>query len=200
VFADGAEWSAGSAAQDDSQVCEACGAAPATVHVARLENGTVETSHICQSCAEELGEGLAGSAMMLSVPGLIGRLLGEGALDEEAQGAPLGPASDCFCGTCGTTFTDFRETGLLGCAHCYEVFAEYLPSAGEPGEAPSEEQPPGHSGKVPHRPARSGPEGREILRLRRMLIDLVDSERFEEAASVRDRLTELGEHLPRATR
>jgi protein-arginine kinase activator protein McsA len=33
---------------------------------------------------------------------------------------------------------------------------------------------------------------REVVRLRRMLSELVDRERFEEAAGVRDRLAELG--------
>jgi protein arginine kinase activator len=167
------------------------------VHVARFENGTVETSHICQSCAEELGEGLAGSAMMLAAPGLLGRLLGDTRLSEEAESGPTRLEDDCYCGTCGTTLTDFRETGLLGCAHCYEVFTEHLPPAGEPDQSSAGHAFTAHTGKVPHRPMAAGREGREILRLRRMLTDLVDSERFEEAASVRDRLSELGEQLPR---
>ncbi len=30
------------------------------------------------------------------------------------------------CPFCGTTFDDFRRTGLLGCAECYAVFRENL--------------------------------------------------------------------------
>ena len=56
-------------------------------------------------------------------------------------------------------------------------------------------EPAEHLGKIP----RSGPETdtlrHEILRLQRMLRELVDCERFEEAAGVRDRLAELGQRL-----
>ena len=30
------------------------------------------------------------------------------------------------CPACGTRFSDFRRTGLLGCAECYKVFREEL--------------------------------------------------------------------------
>ena len=30
------------------------------------------------------------------------------------------------CPYCGRTFDDFLHTSLLGCAHCYDVFAEEL--------------------------------------------------------------------------
>ena len=79
---------------------------------------------------------------------------------------------------------------MVGCAHCYQAFSgplrESLEETAE-GEA--------HEGKVPSRRLGDPKVGleRELLRLRRMLDELVESERFEEAAGVRDRLAELGE-------
>ena len=36
------------------------------------------------------------------------------------------PLEERVCPVCGTTFHDFRETGLLGCDNCYKVFDDYL--------------------------------------------------------------------------
>jgi protein arginine kinase activator len=35
------------------------------------------------------------------------------------------------CSQCGLTATEFWETGRLGCAHCYETFAEVITQAVE---------------------------------------------------------------------
>ena len=36
--------------------------------------------------------------------------------------------ADAACPVCGGTIEEFRKTGLLGCAHCYEAFREELTS------------------------------------------------------------------------
>ncbi len=95
-----------------------------------------------------------------------------------------------FCAVCGTTLTDVKESGLVGCSDCYKVFAEYLENLLVAGAEPVE-----HLGKIPRRGPETDSLRHEILRLQRMLRELVECERFEEAAGVRDRLTELGERL-----
>ncbi len=190
MFAEGAEPQPGGGAMR----CESCGVQPASVHVAKVEEGKIVTSDLCQSCAAELGREVAGSALVFAVPLGVGQVLG-GLLGSDQPHAPVevDDGLDTVCGVCGTTAADVREHGLLGCAACYEVFGPYLDdeSSGE-----SVDQVHYHLGKMPAR----GPEGagarREVLRLQRMLRELVESERFEEAAGVRDRLAELGE-MPR---
>ena len=56
-------------------------------------------------------------------------------------------------------------------------------------------EPVEHLGKMPRRGPESDTLRHEIMRLQRMLRELVECERFEEAAGVRDRLTELGQRL-----
>jgi protein arginine kinase activator len=78
----------------------------------------------------------------------------------------------------------------VGCPDCYRVFAEDLQKALEVDTKPTE-----HVGKVPRRGPENDSVRHEVMRLERMLRELVECERFEEAAGVRDRLTELGEKL-----
>jgi protein arginine kinase activator len=184
VFSEDSDWQMGG---EDSRLCESCGEQPSTVHVTRIENGTVSHSHLCQNCAEELGEQNDGAAVMFAVPAALGRLftnLMEKAADIQAGNLVGSPA----CAVCGTTLSDLRESGLLGCANCYRVFAGFLDDAPSP-HGPV--QAGNHLGKAPSRPAEGNTEALEVMRLQRMLRELVEHERFEEAASVRDRLAEL---------
>ena len=80
---------------------------------------------------------------------------------------------------------------MVGCSVCYQVFAEYLHTVVQ-GDAELS----AHLGKVPRRGSESDIARREVMRLQRMLRELVDCERFEEAASVRDKLSELGRSDP----
>jgi protein arginine kinase activator len=185
MFSEGSDWDI---TGGGSQVCESCGEQPATVHVARIEGGSVTHSHLCQSCAEELGEQSEGTAIMFAVPAALGRLfsnLVEKSTDVQAEVPGGGPV----CAVCGTTLGDLRETGLVGCAACYQVFAEHLQ---ETPSLPGSPRQGDHLGKVPNCPAEGAVEQMEVLRLQRMLRELVEHERYEEAASVRDRLAELG--------
>lgn len=190
MFAEGAEPQPGGATSQ----CESCGVQPATVHVAKVEDGRIVTTELCQSCATELGGEVAGTALVFVVPMGIGQVLG-GLLGASAEPRlPTDEFSELTCPVCGTTSAEVRERGLFGCAACYEAFASLFESASDEEDASPTAY---HLGKLPAR----GPEGavarREVLRLQRMLRELVEAERFEEAAGVRDRLAELGE-LPRS--
>jgi protein arginine kinase activator len=132
-----------------------------------------------------LVEQTEGTALVFAVPNLLSGLASRAArVDAETEREP--GASAKMCVVCGTTLSDVLETGLLGCAACYEVFAANLESGLGANQAGLD-----HLGKVPGRTMAGDPGQREVFRLRRMLKELIDSERYEEAASVRDRLAEL---------
>jgi len=173
-----------------SVTCERCVEEPASVHLLRVVDGTVSHTHLCPGCAEGMAEETEGLALVLAVPSVL-RSLGRGTVAEEpAQSVPGSEHKEQFCDVCGTTLTDLKESGLVGCAKCYEAFADYLETLLAGGAEPLE-----HLGKIPHRGPETDNLRHEMLRLQRMLRELVACERFEEAAGVRDRLTELGERL-----
>jgi protein arginine kinase activator len=172
--------------------CERCGEEPASVHLLRVVDGAVSHTHLCPECAEGIAEETEGLALVLAVPSAL-RNLGKSAAttDEDAVAAPpAGDIHDKFCGSCGTTSSDIKESGLVGCAKCYEIFTEELEAALQKGPESVE-----HLGKIPHRGPETDTLRHEMLRLQRMLRELIATERFEEAAGVRDRLTELGQQL-----
>ncbi len=185
MFAEESQWQVGGG---DTPTCESCGREVASVHILRLEGAELTRVHVCQSCAEDLVDQTEGTALVFAVPNLLSGLLSRAAKAEtDVEKQPGEPTKMCV--VCGTTLSDVLETGMLGCAACYEVFAPQLERGlGAGGSSHS------HLGKIPGRVAAGDPTQREVLRLRRMLKELVDSERYEEAASVRDRLAELAQH------
>jgi protein arginine kinase activator len=177
-----------------SVTCERCGEEPASVHLLRVVDGAVTHTHLCPLCAEGIAEETEGLALVLAVPSVL-RRLGRGSTSEETA-VPTSDAecNEHFCGVCGTTSSDVKESGLVGCSNCYKVFADYLESLLAGGAEVTE-----HLGKIPRRGPETDTLQHEILRLERMLRELVECERFEEAAGVRDRLTELGQRLGEGT-
>jgi protein arginine kinase activator len=174
---------------DGSTTCEMCGEEPATVHLLKVEGGAVTHTSLCPGCAESVAGENDGVALVLAVPSIL-RRLGNNSTPEGEQAKIQSEEDGVCCGVCGTTLSDLKESGVVGCAACYGVFAEYL----EGSSAGVDEQPE-HLGKVPQRGSASDTVRHEMLRLQRMLRELVETERFEEAASVRDRLAELTEQL-----
>lgn len=177
-----------------SVTCERCGEEPASVHLLRVVDGTVTHTHLCPGCAEGIAEETEGLALVLAIPSVFRQLTRGAGADESPASEQVCEHMEHFCQTCGTTLTDLKESGLVGCADCYKAFSEQLEGLLAPGAEPGE-----HLGKVPHRGPETDSLRHEMLRLQRMLRELVACERFEEAAGVRDRLTELGQRLGQET-
>ena len=172
-----------------SVTCEACGEEPATIHLLRVVDGGVSHTHLCPTCAEDMAEQSDGLALVLAVPSVLRNMVRQAPAADPVTPV-TGREGDGFCPVCGTTLTDVRESSLMGCANCYQVFSGYLEST-MPEAAEATE----HLGKIPHRGPETDNLRHEIMRLERMLRELVACERFEEAAGVRDRLSELGQRL-----
>lgn len=171
----------------DSVECELCGEEPATMHLLRVVDGKVSHTHLCPRCAESVAENTEGLALVLALPTVL----------RSAKNAPERPAlhsppgrEDRVCTVCGTTTSDLRESGLVGCPACYEVFRDQLESMVRRDVEKIE-----HLGKIPLRGPETDNLRHEVMRLERMLRELVAHERYEEAAGVRDRLAELGQRL-----
>jgi protein arginine kinase activator len=179
VFADGSpEWELDF---EGSDMCEECGEAGVSIHLVRIEDGAVTHMSLCRRCAENQAVQAEGMTLLLALPASFPRA-GEGG----EQDVTVTGCDPLVCGVCGTTLADLKESGLVGCTVCYQVFGEHLRAL------MSEEDPVLHLGKVPQNGSEGDVLRSEMMRLERMLRELVDCERFEEAASVRDRLSELG--------
>lgn len=170
-------------------LCQHCNKNEATTHIKKNINGHHQEMHLCSECASELG--VMDEFKMPSFSGLfgdsfLGNFLGAGVPDMNSL------AGVDRCSVCGSSFDDIVKTGHIGCSDCYERFAEKL--------APSITKIHGnthHIGKfVTYDEIKEKPEKQEISeldRLKQELKDAIKDQRFEDAASLRDRINDMTE-------
>lgn len=154
--------------------CEICGRRPAVIRYAEMVEGQLSTWNLCEECARE--KGVTGSLSSFATP-LVNVLMG--LLGEPAEHEAQGPAA--VCPQCGMSYQDFRRTGRLGCATCYDTFSDEL--------GPLLRRIHGstcHSGRVPSTHAGDAPARNEITRLKADLARAVGREEYELAAEIRD--------------
>jgi protein arginine kinase activator len=154
--------------------CQSC-PSTATVHLTDIVNGRKKELHLCQACAEQ--QQLI-KKQELNLPAILQTLIGHhvGQLTDEL--------ARLACPECGIKYMEFRTEGRLGCPHDYAVFR-----AGIEPLLQRIHRTARHVGKVPrHRPAAA--RQLEVIDLRRKLRQAVDSERYEEAAHLRDLIRE----------
>ena len=165
--------------------CENCREREAVIHLTQIVNNSVTTMHLCEPCAAEKGVETGSSAAKFPLSDFLASL-GKGGGAEPSGEAGL----DIPCRVCGATLRDFRQTGRLGCAVCYESFESHLRdllrrlhgSTRHIGEA---YQPGGHGAAAR---AELPPRDRTLDDLRDSLRRAVETENFELAAELRDRI------------
>ncbi|MEQ1860573.1 MAG: UvrB/UvrC motif-containing protein [Chthoniobacteraceae bacterium] len=152
--------------------CDVCKQNQATVFLTQIVDGKMQKVNLCETCSKEKGvtdpTGFA----------LADLLLGLGAAQEIEKGGGV-----VKCPTCGFSQADFKKTGRLGCASCYDTFSEALDALIK-GMHKGEE----HVGKVPSRLARSIQREHQLKELQRDLRKAVASENYESAALLRDQI------------
>jgi protein arginine kinase activator len=163
-------------------VCEHCKKNPATVVVTTVVDDEKTIQHLCRDCAVELGIDLSDEKTPIKEAVAVMKQADESLHDEEKH--------DIACDACGLTYTQFQERYRLGCSLCYESFREQL--------VPLLRKVHGndtHTGKKPTMgDAPKTVENPEwaLEALKRRLYAAVEREEFEEAARLRDQISELG--------
>jgi protein arginine kinase activator len=159
--------------------CDNCNERPAAIHLTQIVDNSVTTVHLCEQCAAEKGVQTGASAAKFPLAGLMASV-GQGAA------ALLDGEDDGTCAFCGARLQDFRETGRLGCPHCYETFEQHLRDLLRRIHGSSQ-----HVGEVYLAAAgsdRHTDSDRTLRELREQLRRAVDAENFELAAELRDRI------------
>jgi protein arginine kinase activator len=97
-------------------ICTACKKAEAVVFVKHIINSQVSQAALCADCAAEAHVPLTPVSPMAALLELLAK-----------PGAPrVRVPAAARCPGCGTAWAEFRESGRLGCARCYEHFAALL--------------------------------------------------------------------------
>jgi protein arginine kinase activator len=98
-------------------LCGLCKQKNATVHLTQIAGDKMQKVDLCEECAKEKGvNDPAGFS-------LADMLLGLGASQEMEDAAG---GADVVCPSCGFSQADFKKSGRLGCADCFDTFAEGL--------------------------------------------------------------------------
>ncbi len=162
-------------------LCERCHKNPANVYYSQEINGEKKELHVCSDCAKEMNLSLHA----FSPESFINHFMGQGFLGTAGLMQTAAP-SRAACDECGMTMEQFASGGRFGCAHCYDVFAPYLPETLKKlhGRA-------AHTGKVPARLA-GKVHVKSVLEEKKMeLSRAIANEEYERAAILRDEIKKL---------
>jgi protein arginine kinase activator len=159
--------------------CQICNKNEATIHLTEITDGVRTEMHLCELCAQEQG-----IAIKTNIPinELLSSLLAVQPADDQ-----LSERSDKSqaCPHCGFTLDQFRKEALLGCPYDYEVFEKSLLPLIEKAHNGKTT----HCGKFPSRIPHDTKKQMELLNLRQQLETAVQSEDYELAAKLRDKIS-----------
>ena len=160
--------------------CQICKKAEATIHLTEIIDGARTEMHLCEHCAAEQGVAIKSQ---IPINELLSSLLSVQPTDDEL----LGPSEKGLsCPRCGFTLDQFREEAVLGCPYDYEVFEKVL----SPLIKKAHDGKTTHCGKVPSKTPAGEKKQIELLNLRQQLEAAVQSEDYELAAKLRDKISE----------
>lgn len=167
--------------------CDNCNKT-ATVHLTEIRNGKKIEKHLCEQCAAQ-SEGVPTLAKGHQP---INELLTQFVMAHSG----LQKEVNLTCEHCGITWAEFRQQGLFGCEHDYQVFEKDLtPLLQRAHEGASH-----HVGKAPARagssgaaPARPKKKFVDVAKLRKELQRAVEVEDYERAAKLRDQIRQAEE-------
>jgi len=165
-------------------LCCICKEKEATVHLTQIAGDKMQKVDLCEECAKTKG---VNDPTGFSLADL---LLGLGASQEIEQ---AGGGAGLKCPACNFTQADFKKAGRLGCAACYETFAEPLQ-----GLLKTMHKGTRHVGKVPESLRQSRDLSDRLKQLQKKLASAIENEDFEQAAVLRDEIkqTTVGQPNP----
>jgi len=149
-------------------ICQNCSKNKAIVLVREIVGGNEKLAFYCEGCAMDKGFTEVLSQEKFSIANFINQLVKI-------------PDSDVETCVCGQTLESFKESGQLGCSHCYRTFEPVLVELAQNLFGAHT-----HSGKIPTALRQNLNALRQIEDLQKKLAIAVQTENYEEAARLRD--------------
>ncbi len=181
----------------------------ATTHLRQNINGEVTELWLCSECAEKMGvggmfSGFDGFGLFSTFDSMLGDFDSLFSGQKSLLSNFLGGSSVSSlparkkCSVCGSTFSDITERGKVGCADCYETFANLLRPTIERihGRTSHEGKLPGKSVPPAKEPNKAKPQPAavptdNVAALKAELKRAIDAEEYEKAAELRDKIRSL---------
>jgi protein arginine kinase activator len=161
--------------------CQICQKNEATIHLTEITDGVRSEMHLCEHCAAE--EGITVKSQ-IPLNELLSNLLAAQPADDETFGDSEQERS---CPRCGFTLEQFRKDAVLGCPYDYEIFEKaLLPLIEKTHDGKTT-----HCGKVPSKAPKDTKKQIELTALHQQLEAAVQSEDYERAAMLRDKINQM---------
>lgn len=167
-------------------LCESCKEREATVHLTQVVEGAIKKLHLCEECAKKSGMDIHAPISITDI------LLGMG-IEKPAEKSQEKQVPERTCPRCHMRRTDFTKTGRFGCAHCYGAFSDGLPELLKAMHRSTH-----HAGKVPKREGARVIVSEELATLEKQMAASIAAENYEEAARLRDRISDCRKRLNEA--
>ncbi len=174
-------------------ICKKCGKNNAEIYYKQTVNGQTQEYALCAKCAEELKNQ---GKLNIKIPSLFDEIdFGFGTdglfglsdlfgLPYDTQKAQI--AEKKRCTLCSSSFDDLIKTGKVGCAKCYEIFADELKRSVESIHGKAK-----YMGKRPKKYKEKETKQDKIKSLKNEMKAAIKSQEFEKAAVLRDKIREL---------
>lgn len=163
--------------------CQSCGQAPARNHYKSWENNRETELLLCDQCAEQRG-------LAVSMEKDLAQTLN--VMLQDMEGLGEGAVGSIQCPECGLLYSSFRETGRLGCAHCYTAFEQQLKPLLRRVHGSVK-----HVGRTPAIDDAHAARRRQLHDLQQLMERAVARDDFEEAAKLRDQIRALEKDMPK---
>ena len=156
-------------------VCDVCRERDAVVHLTQVHSEGTSLLHLCEKCAAERGVDTPATTLKHPLGGFLHAV---------QQQMVVAPSDGVRCSFCSFSLKDFRATGRLGCPQCYSTFERSLRDLLRRVHGSSR-----HVGRRYQAPQPELMERTNLLgELRDRLRRAIESEQFELAADLRDRI------------
>jgi len=170
-------------------LCQDCKKREAQVHLTQIVNNEKLSLSLCKECAAARGF----HSPLDNVPFPLAEIL-SGLAENVKTSDSKKVSEDITCKSCGQTFEQFTRQGRFGCGECYSAFRPRLETIMRKIHGASL-----HRGRNPEFPTESGADAplpvKEEERLEQELKAAIQSEDFERAAELRDKLKEVKDNL-----
>jgi protein arginine kinase activator len=160
--------------------CDQCHEREAVIHLTQIVNEQVTTLHLCERCAAEKGVESPGG--VAKTP--LGTFLA--AMGKGTEPNLVSARDGENCPRCGGSLQDFRESGRLGCPECYRSFEAPLRDLLRRLHGSTHHMGERYADRASEPAVANG--GQRAADLREQLRVAVETENFELAAELRDRL------------
>lgn len=166
-------------------LCDICNNKEATVHLTQMVEGETKKIDLCEACSKEKGvDDPAGFS-------LADLLLGLGASQQMEDAG----STSTKCPQCNFSQEEFKKTGRLGCAECYDHFEE-----GVEGLLKTMHKGTRHNGKAPAVWKTKKDYVDQLHELETMLNKAIVKEDYEKAADLRDKIAGIKAEYTKSTK